>query len=391
MDFELSEEERSVRDTLRRVAEKELAPRAAEIDENETFVSENLEALARLQVMGMNLPEAWGGPGLSAIALSLAVEEIAAACAATASTVTAHFLATDAILLGGDDALRRRYLPDAAAGRRLGAFALTEPGAGSNPAAIATRAVPDGDGYRLQGVKHFITNGGVADFVVVFAVSDPDAGREGIDAFVVDAGTPGLVPAPPERTLGLRGSHIFELSFDCRVPAANRIGSPGSGFRTAMAVLDRGRMEVASMALGIARAALDAAVRWCGERQVSGRAVGRFQGIRWMVADMATGLEAARWLTYRAAALRDSGRPFAAESAMAKLFASEMAGRVTDLALQIHGGYGYTRALPLERLVRDARILRIFEGTSEVQRNIVARYVLDDPHTAPGGEPAPPR
>ncbi len=241
---------------------------------------------------------------------------------------------------------------------------------------MTMRATPEGAGYRLTGVKHYITNGGVADFVVVFAKTDPSAGHRGIGAFVVDRGTPGFSAAPPEKTMGLRASHIFELAFDCVVPAANLIGPPDGGFRTAMSVLDRGRVEIAAMALGISRAALDAALAWAKQREVSGRKIGEFQAIGWMLADMASELEAARLLTWRAAGLRQRGAAFACEAAMAKLFASEAAARISDLALQIHGGYGYTRALPLERYVRDARILRIFEGTSEIQRSIIARALL---------------
>jgi butyryl-CoA dehydrogenase len=326
--------------------------------------------------MGMNLPERWGGPGISAPGLMLAVEEIAGACAATASMVTAHFLASDAVLLGGSDDLRQRYLPAAAAGDTLGAFGLTEPGAGSNPADMRTTARRDGAGYRLEGVKHFISNGGLADFVVVFALSDPAAGHRGISAFVVDKGTEGFVAGPPQPTMGLRAGQIFELSFDCLVPEKNRIGPEGSGFKTALRVLDNGRVEVAAMCLGIAQAAFDAALAWAKQREVSGRPLAEHQGIQWMLADMATRLDAARLLALRAARLRQAGLRFTKEAAMAKLFASEMAGKVSDLALQVHGGYGYCRDLPLERYLRDVRIMRIYEGASEVQRNIIARALL---------------
>jgi len=372
MEFEFSEEELALRDMVAKFAEAELLPRARALDESADFVHEHLPKLAELGLMGMNLPAAWGGPGISALGLMLAVERLAGACAGTASMITAHFLATDAILLGGDDAIRRRYLPAAARGETLGAFALTEPAAGSNPADMRSRAVAEGEGYRLRGVKHFISNGGVADFIVVFSLTDPAAGSRGISAFVVDRGTPGLSSGPPERTMGVKAGHVFELSFDCFVPAENRLGPPGSGFKTAMRVLDNGRVEVASMSIGIAQAAFDAALAWAEQRRVSGQALGEYQGIRWMLADMATALDAARLLTCRAAWLRQAGRRFTKEAAMAKLHASETAGMVTDLALQIHGGYGYSREMPLERHVRDARIMRIFEGASEVQRNIIA-------------------
>jgi butyryl-CoA dehydrogenase len=373
---DLTADDMALRDGIRRFAAAELAPRARALDETGASIQVHLPSLAELGVMGMNLPEGFGGAGLSALALVAAVEEIAAACAATASAITAHFLATDAILLAGDDALCARFLPDAAAGRKLGAFALTEPQAGSNPADMAMRAEPAPGGYRLRGIKHFITNGGFADFIVVFAKTDPEAGSRGMDGFIVEKGTQGLSAAAPEPTMGMRASHIFELSFDCVVPAANRLGPPGSGFKTAMRVLDRGRVEIAAEALGIARAALDAALAWAKQRQIGGRPLADNQGIQWMLADMAVSLDAARLLTYRAATLREAGAPFTREAAMAKLFASEAAGRIADGALQIHGGYGYSRNLPLERYVRDARILRIYEGASEIQRNIIARTLL---------------
>lgn len=363
-------------DAVARIAADRLAPLAAETDRTARFPARQIEALAEAGVMGMNLPAAWGGPGLSPLTLSACVEVIAAACGSTASAVTAHFLATDALLLGGDDALRARYLPAAARGERLGAFALTEPRAGSNPADMRCRATRVGDRYRLEGVKHFISNGGVADFVVVFAVTDPGAGHRGISAFVVDRGTPGLEASVPEPTMGLRGGHIFELRFDCELDEAQRLGLEGSGFRTAMKVLDNGRIEVASMCVGIAQAALDAALAWVREREVGGQPLADYQGIQWALADMATELRAARLLTEDAARKRALGTRYSLEASIAKLYASEAAGRVADRALQLHGGYGYTSALALERYVRDLRIMRIYEGSSEIQRSIIARALL---------------
>lgn len=363
-------------DSVRRVAAAVLQPAAAATDENAAFPTAQLAALAEIGVLGLNLPEDWGGPGLSAFSLAAAVETIAGACASTASALTAHYLATDAILIGGDDDLRARYLPAAAEGRTLGAFALTEPRAGSNPADMSTKAVRTGDSYRLTGVKHFISNGGVADFIVVFAITDPAAAHKGISAFIVDKGTPGLTTSAPERTMGLKGGHVFELAFDCVIPAANRLGPEGSGFRTAMKVLDNGRVEVSAMCLGIAEAALAAALAWVPQRTIGGEALGSYQGIQWMLADMATQLRAARLLTEDAARKRAAGTRFSLEASMAKLFASEAAAKVADLALQIHGGYGFTRALALERHVRDLRIMRIYEGSSEIQRNIIARHLL---------------
>jgi len=360
-------------DSVRRVAAEVLAPRAADTDATGSFPVAQLAALAELGVMGMNLPSEWGGPGLSSQSLAACVEVIAGACGSTASALTAHFLATDAILLGGDDAIRARYLPAAAEGKRLGAFALTEPRAGSNPADMRCRAAVQGSDYHISGVKHFISNGGVADFIVVFAVTDPQAGHRGISAFVVDRATAGVSARAPERTMGLRGGHIFELSFDCRVSAAQRLGAEGSGFRTAMKVLDNGRIEVAAMCLGIAQAALDAALDWVRQRQVGGQSLADYQGIQWQLADMATELRAARLLTGDAARRRGEGGNFSLAASMAKLFASEVAGRIADQALQIHGGYGYSAGLPLERYVRDLRVMRIYEGSSEIQRTIIGR------------------
>ena len=376
MDFLIGQDDAALRDATRRFAQENLAPGAARADRDAAFPEGHFDSLAEFGAMGLNLPADYGGAGAPATGLALAVEEIAAACAATASSVTAHYLATDAILLGGGEAMQKRWLPDAAAGRKLGAFALTEPGAGSDPADMSTLALREGDGYRLRGTKHFITNGGSASFVTVFAKTDPTPGYHGISAFVVAAGTPGFEVGVAEDTMGIRASRIYELRFDCLLPAENLIGEEGSGFRTAMRVLDRGRVEIAAVACGIARAALEAALGWVRERKISGQPLANFQAIQFMLADMKTELEAARLMTLRAAALRETGERFTREAAMAKLFASEMAQRVTDLALQIHGGYGYTRGLPLERYARDARILRIFEGSSEIQRNIIARSEL---------------
>ena len=377
MDSVISMEERTVLEMIQRYTSDVLAPAASEIDEMGTFVTRHLRGMAELGLMGMNLPETFGGAGLRPQILFEAVAAIAGACGSTASMLTAHFLATDSVLLGGDDTLQQRYLPGAASGALLGAFALTEPQAGSNPADMTTHAERDGDTYRLNGVKHFISNGGVADFVIVYAKTDMDAGYNGISAFIVDKDTPGFSANAAEKTMGLKGGHVFELSFvGCVIPATNRIGEEGTGFRTAMKVLDNGRVEVAAMCVGIAEAAFKAACAWMKDRQVSGKPIERYQGLQWMIADMATDLRAARLLSLDAATLRGKGERFSLQAAMAKLHASEMAARVTDMALQIHGGYGYTRDMPLERYVRDVRIMRIYEGSSEIQRNIIARDIL---------------
>lgn len=376
---QLSSEEQAVVDQINRFSNEILAPHAAELDATGAFATVHLPALAELGVMGMNLPETYGGIGLSGPALYHAVEAIAGACGSTASMLTAHFLATDSILLGATEALKQRVLPDAATGTSLGAFALTEPEAGSNPADMKTYAVREGDGYRIKGAKCFISNAGEADFIVVYAKTDRDAGARGVSAFVVEPKTTsGVSIGTREDTMGLRGGHVFPISLECWVPETNRLGEEGTGFRTAMKVLDNGRIEVAAQATGIARAAQAAAISYAKERQVGGQAIGSFQGLQWMMADSATELAAARALGLQAAALRGTGQRYSSESAFAKLYASEAAWRITDRALQIHGGYGYTKDFPLERYLRDLRIFRIYEGSSEIQRTIIARDLLRD-------------
>lgn len=372
-----NDDEAAMLDQLGRFAAEVLAPRAAELDETSTFATCHLPAMADLGLMGLNLPEEDGGLGLSGPALYRAVELVAAACGSTASLLTAHYLATDSLHLGADADLRARFLPRAAAGS-LGAFALTEPQAGSNPADMRTTARRDGAGYRLRGTKCFISNAGAADFMVVYAKTDPDAGARGVSAFVVEPkATQGISIAPAERTMGLRGGHVFGVTFDdCFVPEENRVGPEGTGFRTAMKVLDNGRIEVAAQATGIAEAALKAAIAYAKERQVDGHPIADFQGLQWMLADSANDLAAARALGLAAARLRGTGARYSTESAHAKLFASEAAWRIADRALQIHGGYGYCRDFPLERYLRDLRIFRIYEGSSEIQRTIIARGLL---------------
>lgn len=372
----LSSEERQFLDMLTRFCDAEIAPKAAETDESGTFVHAQIRALAATGMMGANLPEAWGGADISAQALLQAVEIVAGACGSTVSALTAHFLATDSILHGGDDAIRARYLPDAAAGKTLGAFALTEPNAGSDPADMKTRATRQGDTYHLKGRKCFISNGGVADFIVVYAVTDPAAAHRGISAFIVDKATPGFKPGRAERTMGLRGGHVWELDFDCHIPASQLIGAEGTGFKTAMKTLDNGRLEVAAMCIGIAQKALTLATDWAKTRIIGGEPLANRQGIRWQLADMALDLRAARLLALEAARQRQNGERFSEAASMAKLHASEMAHRITDGALQLHGGYGFTRDFPLERFARDVRIMRIYEGSSEIQRNIIAGHLL---------------
>jgi len=363
-------------DAVARFAASELAPHAAAIDDQQASVTRHIPKLGALGLMGMNLPERWGGAGVSAAGLLLSLVEVAKTCAATSSMIGAHYLGTDALLIGGNDEQRARYLPAAARGELLGAFALTEPGGGSNPAEMKTTAVRHGAGYRLRGSKQFISNAGEAGFIVVYAKTDAGASSRSVSAFVVDRAAPGVDIGPPEKLMGIRGAHAFGVRLDCEVPEERRLGDEGSGFRMAMRVLDNGRVDVAATALGIAEAALSAAVAWAKERHIDGAPLATKQGIQWMIADMKTRLEAAWALTLHAVAMRAAGERFTQEAAVAKLYASEMVAFVADAALQIHGGYGYTRDLPLERYVRDARILRIYEGSSEIQRTIIARGVL---------------
>ncbi len=370
-------DDHAIADAVARFADDALAPLAQRMDEEALSATCHVPGLSALGVMGMNLPEALGGPGVTPTAMLLSLVAISRACAATSSMIGAHYLGTDAVLIGGDDAQRQQWLPRCASGQWLAAFALTEPRGGSHPADMRTRAVRDGDDYLITGVKHFISNAAEARFMVVFAKTDMDAGARGVSAFIVPRDLPGIQVSAPEKLMGIRGGHAFEVSLDgVRVPASHRLGAEGTGFKTAMKVLDNSRLDVAATALGVAEAALAAAAQWANQRLVGGEPLATKQGIQWKLADMKLRLESSWALTMQALALRQAGQPFTQHSAMAKLHASEMVGFVTDEALQIHGGYGYTREMPLERLVRDARILRIYEGSSEVQRSIIARGVL---------------
>lgn len=377
MSFQIDETEQAIVDAVEKVCRDILQANAQRYDETETFCVESLSALGEMGCWGINLPEKYGGFGIGSIAMSMIVEAVAAACASTSSALTAHFLATDSILIGGTEEQKQYWLPKAASGEMLGAFGLTEPAAGSNPADMRTIAVREKEGWRIRGNKHYITNAKEADFIVLYAKTDPEAGARGISAFMIPKGTEGVEFSSPEKTMGLRGSTIYELALNCWLPESALLGEENKGFHTAMEVLDKGRVEVAASSLGIARAAMESALTWVKERQIGKKPLAAYQGTQWRIADMHTQLEAARLLTWHAAERRDSGERFSLQSATAKLFAAECAGFVTDAALQLHGGYGYIRDLPLERYVRDARILRIFEGTSEIQKIIISRAVLD--------------
>ena len=376
----LAEEERLFSDLLERICAEQIAPKAAETDATGAFVHDQLRVLAEAGMMGANLPEEYGGSGISAPALLRAVSIVAGACGSTASAMTAHYLATDSILLGGTEAQKQRWLPKAATGEALGAFALTEPTAGSDPADMKTRARRVDGGWHLKGSKCFISNGGVADFLVVYAVTDPDKGHRGISAFILPKGTPGLEAGTPEKTMGLKGGHVFTLALDCHLPEDALLGEEGRGFRTAMQVLDNGRIEVAAQCLGLARAAMESAIAYARDRVIGGQALAQRQGIAWMIADMGVAFRSALLLAQDAARQRDeahrTGARFSLASSMAKLAASESAGRIADTALQLHGGYGYTSDFPVERINRDLRIMRIYEGSSEIQRIIISGNML---------------
>jgi butyryl-CoA dehydrogenase len=378
MDFELTDEQELIREAVREFAEAEVAPIAAEIDRDHRFPTELLPKLAELNLMGMPYPEKMGGAGADYLSYVIAIEELSRACATTSVIVSAHSsLATWPIYKFGSPEQQDKYLPDMASGRRLGAFALTEPGAGTDAAAGTSTAMRSGAEYILNGSKIFISNAPYAEIYIVFAKTDPAQGTKGISAFIVEKDTPGFSVGEAEHKLGIRGSSTPPLYFsDCHIPADALLGGEGNGFKIAMQTLDGGRIGIAAQALGIAQAALDASVAYAKERVQFGKPIAALQAIQWMIADMATEIDAARLLVYRAASFVDNERPYSTEGAMAKLFASETATRVAGKAIQIHGGYGYTESYPVERNWRDAKITEIYEGTSEVQRMVIARSYL---------------
>ncbi len=378
MDFELSETHKMIRDTARKFAEEKLAPTAVERDEKEEFPREAIRELGELGFMGMMVPEAWGGIGLDTVSYVLAMEEISRVDASVGVIMSVNnSLVCYGINQYGTDEQKTRYLRDLASGRKLGAFALSEPEAGSDASNQRTLAVADGDCYVLNGTKNWITNGSTADVVLVMAATDPSKGAKGISTFIVEKGTPGFTHGKKEKKLGIRSSDTVSLMFsDCRVPAANRIGAEGDGFRFAMKTLEGGRIGIAGQALGIAQASLDASIAYAKQRKAFDQLIAEFQAIQFKIADMATNIEAARMLTLRAAALKDAGQPFGPEAAMAKLVASRVAVESALEAIQIHGGYGYVREYLVERYLRDAKITEIYEGTSEIQRVVIARSLL---------------
>jgi alkylation response protein AidB-like acyl-CoA dehydrogenase len=375
----LTLEQEQIRDMLRDFAREQLAPKAAEWDRTSHFPREELRALGELGVCGMVVPEQWGGAGLDYVSLALALEEIAAGDGAVSTIVSVqNSVVCGPINAFGTDAQKEKYLKKLAIGEWLGCFCLTEPHVGSDAAAIRTRAVRDGDQWVLNGVKQFITTGKNAQVAVVFAVTDPGAGKKGISAFIVPADTPGYVVARVEEKLGQHASDTAQILFeDCRIPAANLLGGEGQGYRIALSNLEGGRIGISAQAVGMARAAFEAALRYSHERQSFGKPIFEHQAVNFRLADMATQIEVARQMVHHAAALRDAGRPCLKEASMAKLFASEMAEKVCSDAIQIHGGYGYVNDFPVERIYRDVRVCQIYEGASDIQRLVIGRSLGD--------------
>lgn len=371
----LSEQHELVRDTMRAFAQERLAPFAAEWDRNHTFPREALTELAELGALGMVVPDEWGGAGMDYLSLVLALEEIAAGDGATSTIVSVQNSLPCGILNRyGNDAQKNAWLRPLARGEKLGCFCLTEPHVGSDASAIRTSAVKDGDDWVLNGVKQFITTGKYADMAIVFAVTDKTAGKKGISCFLVPANAPGYVIGRLEEKMGQKASDTAQILFeDCRVPADALVGAEGEGYRIALSNLEAGRIGIAAQCLGMARAALEAAVKYAQERESFGKPIFEHQAVNFRLADMATQLEAARQLVWHAATLKDAGRPCLKEASMAKLFASEMAERVCSDAIQVHGGYGYVSDFPVERIYRDVRVCQIYEGASDIQRLVIGR------------------
>ncbi len=376
--YALTEEHELLRKAVRQLAEDKIAPRAAEIDETAEYPWDVHEAIKRAGFMAIHVPEAYGGDGADKIAHSIVVEEVARVCASSSLIPMGNKLGTTGLILSGSEELKREFLPDVATGDKTFSYALSEREAGSDAAAMKTRAVRDGDSYVLNGTKCWITGAGVSTHYTVMAVTDPTKGANGISAFVVAADDPGFSVGSKERKLGIKGSPTCEIYFeDCRIPGSRIIGEEGTGFKTALKTLDHTRLGIGAQAVGIAQGALDAAVAYVKERRQFGKAVAEFQGVQFMLADMAMKVEASRHLVYVAAAKAERGAPdMTFASSAAKCFASDTAMSVTTDAVQLFGGYGYTRDFPVERMMRDAKITQIYEGTNQIQRMVMARQLL---------------
>jgi alkylation response protein AidB-like acyl-CoA dehydrogenase len=383
MEFGLTEEQRLIQQTAREFADEKLAPLAAEYDRTEEFTAPQAKMLGEMGFLGMMVPEEYGGAGFDSVSYVLAMEEVSRACASTSVTMTVqNSLVCWPIDYFGSEEQKRKYLVPLAKGEILGCYALTEPVAGSDPASMATTATEDGDSYVINGSKIFISNGGVAKVAIVWTQTDRDLKHKGISCFIVESDTPGYTVGAEEKKLGIRGSNTTELHFEeCRVPRANMLSKPGEGFKIAMMTLDGGRIGIASQALGIGQACIDASVRYAHQRQAFGKPLAEIGVIQEKIADMAMEVQASRLLTYHAAWLKDQGVRYTKQASLAKLHASEAATKAAHMAVQIHGGYGYLKDFPVERLYRDARITEIYEGTSEIQRIVIAAAALKE-----GGE-----
>ena len=380
MSFALTDEQIMIQTMAREFSRKVVAPTASERDETKEFPAENIKKMGELGLMGMMVPFEYEGSGADTVSYVLALSEIAYSCASTAVIMSVHnSIVCESIYRLGTEMQKEKFLKPLSRGDIIGAFAMTEPHAGSDPVRQSTTAARKGDAYIINGTKRFITSGKNAGLVIVTAITDETQRHQGISAFIVEKDTPGLIVGNEEDKMGLRASDTTDLIFnDCIVPAENRLGNEGDGFKIAMKALDGGRIGIAAQSVGVAQAAFDAAVKYAKKREQFGRPISKFQGLRWMIADMATEIEAARQLMLSAAAMKDRGEKIISQASMAKLFASEMVNRVTAKALQIHGGDGFIKDYPVERFYRDARVFTIYEGTSEIQRVVISNHILKD-------------
>ena len=380
MSFALTDEQIMIQTMAREFSRKVVAPTASERDETKEFPAENIKKMGELGLMGMMVPFEYEGSGADTVSYVLALSEIAYSCASTAVIMSVHnSIVCESIYRLGTEMQKEKFLKPLSRGDIIGAFAMTEPHAGSDPVRQSTTAARKGDAYIINGTKRFITSGKNAGLVIVTAITDETQRHQGISAFIVEKDTPGLIVGNEEDKMGLRASDTTDLIFnDCIVPAENRLGNEGDGFKIAMKALDGGRIGIAAQSVGVAQAAFDAAVKYAKKREQFGQPISKFQGLRWMIADMATEIEAARQLMLSAAAMKDRGEKIISQASMAKLFASEMVNRVTAKALQMHGGYGFIKDYPVERFYRDARVFTIYEGTSEIQRVVISNHILKD-------------
>ncbi len=377
MDLQLTEEQRMIRDMAREFAQREIAPIASKFDETGEFPMETVKKMGELGLMGIEIPPDYGGAGADAVSYVLAVEEIAKVCASHAVIMSVNnSLVCYGLHQFGTEEQKKKYLTPLASGKALGSYALTEPHAGSDPSGMRTTAVRDGDYYIINGKKSWITGAPEADFIILFAATDKTKGKKGISAFIVERDRPGLIIGKVEPKLGIRASHTSEITFeDYRIPVSNRLGEEGEGYKIALAILDAGRIGIAAQALGIAEAAYEASARYALEREAFGKKIFEFEAVQFTLVDMHTRIEASRLLTYKAALIKDSGERFSREASMAKVYASETAMWVTTKAIQIHGAIGYSKEAPLERYFRDAKVTEIYEGTSEIQRLVIGRWI----------------